>query len=323
MFVIWSIGYFNMKIIFFGTSQFAIPSLEAVSLTAHSLLAVVTQPDKRGGRTHRLLESPVKRWALENKIPLLQPPDLSESSFMAALKKNRADLFVVVSYGKILPPALLALPSFGGVNVHPSLLPRYRGANPIPWAILNGDPKTGVTLIRLVEEVDAGDILLQKEVALDQEEDALQLSEKLSRLGGKLLVESLDGIEKGKATFVPQRGEVSDAPRFKKEDGAIDWTKSAKMLSREIRAFVPWPGSFSYLDGKRLLIWKAKEVEGEATGCPGEVVGFSGEKEFIVATGKGKLLVERLQLEGKEMMSSSSFLAGHPLRIGETFACNP
>ena len=311
-----------MKIIFFGTSAFALPSLEAISRSAHTLVSVVTQPDKRGGRTHRQLLSSVKQWALENKVHLLQPPDLSGSSFRETLKAFRPDLFVVVSYGKILPPALLALPPLGGVNVHPSLLPKYRGASPISWAILNGDPKTGLTVIRLSEEVDAGEILLQKEVALG-EEDALQLSERLSRLGGELLSESLDRIAKGKAVFIPQKDKATDAPKFKKEDGAIDWKKSAKILSREIRAFVPWPGSYSYLGGKRILIWKAKGIEGNTGGRPGEVVGFSEGGEIIMATGKGKLLIEALQLEGKEKMPSRSFLIGHRLRIGETFACNP
>lgn len=312
-----------MKIIFFGTSAFALPSLEAISRSIHTLLSVVTQPDKRGGRTHRLLESPAKRWALENKVSCLQPADLSDRSFAAELKACRPDLFVVVSYGKILPPSLLTVPLHGGLNVHPSLLPRYRGASPIPWAILNGDSKTGVTVIRVVEEVDAGEILLQKSVAVGKEEDALQLSERLSRLGGELLVESLRRMEEEKGPFVPQKGGVLYAPRFKRENGAMDWTKSAEALSRQIRAFIPWPGSFSYLGGKRVVIWKARVVEGKMKGRPGEIVRFSREGELVVKTGEGELLLEELQLEGKERMASRAFLLGHPVRLGETFACNP
>ena len=313
----------EMKIVFFGTSSFAIPCLESLEKSSHTLLAVVTQPDQVGERFLKRLPNPVKMWAFEKRIPLLQPATLSEPTLVRDLKESASDLFVVASYGKILPASLLSIPIHGGINVHPSLLPRYRGASPICWAILNGDRTTGVSVIRMVKEVDTGDILLQKEVEIGSREDALQLSERLSHLGGELLMETLAQIEKGTPVFAPQKGRASDAPRFKKEDGAIDWTKSAEALSRQIRALVPWPGSFSYLKGKRVLLWKADPEEGDSGGRPGEVVSLSKSGEFKVATGKGKLLLKELQLEGKERMKSREFLIGHPLVIGETFSCNP
>lgn len=310
-----------MRIVFFGTSSFAIPSLDGIQCSSHTLLAVVTQPDAKGGRRHEFLPTPVKEWVVRKGSLLFQPPRLSEASFLSALQKLRPDLFVVVSYGKILPPSLLTLPPHGGINVHPSLLPRYRGASPIPWAILNGDEKTGVSIIALSEEVDGGEIFLQKTVSIGKEENALSLSERLSKEGGKLLVETLKNLEEGRAVSMPQKGEVRFAPRFKKEDGLVDWGKSAQKLSLQIRALLPWPGSYSYLHGKRVLFWKAKAEEGGPSGRPGEVVALS--KEGIgVATGKGKLLLEELQLEGKEKMPGRLFLLGHPLRLGEGFTCN-
>ncbi len=312
-----------MRIVFFGTSSFAIPCLEALSPSGHALSAVVTQPDKPGGRARPLIESPVKRWAVEKKVPLLQPADLSNISFLKRLKELNADLFAVVSYGKILPSALLSLPPRGSVNVHPSLLPRYRGASPIPWAILSGDRETGVSIIKVVETVDAGEVLLQKRMTIADTVDAMQLSERLSHLGGELLVESLRKIEEGKAVPIPQKGEVVEAPRFKKEDGLIDWTKSGDTLSRQIRALVPWPGSFSYLHGKRVLIWKAVVAQEEKKGRPGEIVRVSEEGEIGVKTGKGILWIQEIQLEGKQRMQSRQFLIGRPVKDGETFACNP
>lgn len=311
-----------MKIVFFGTSSFGIPSLEALRTSSHSLVAVVTQPDARGGRSRQLLESPVKRWALEKNVPLLQPADLSDPAWMATLQSYPSDLFILVSYGKILPSSLLKIPPQGGINVHPSLLPKYRGASPVSWAILNGERQTGVSVIRMVEEVDAGDILLQKEVTIGNDEDAVQLSERLSRVGKELLLETLKRIGEGNAPSFPQKGKASFAPRFKKEDGLLDWMKSADTLSRQIRALVPWPGSYSYLRGKRVLIWKAEPEEGKERGCPGEVVDLSREGLFRVATGKGELRLLELQLEGRERMASKSFLIGHPVHLGETFSCH-
>ncbi|MBI4436621.1 MAG: methionyl-tRNA formyltransferase [Candidatus Omnitrophica bacterium] len=311
-----------MKIIFFGTSDFAIPSLEVLLRSGHDLVSVVTQPDKPGGRNRELLQGPVKQWASAASLPTLQPEELSDFSFMMGLKKMSPELFVVVSYGKILPPFLLALPPHGAINVHPSLLPKYRGASPIPWAILNGDSKTGISILRMTEKVDAGEILLQKEVGIGKEEDASQLSKRLSALGGELLLELLRKIEKGEVEAFPQKGVVTFAPRFKKEEGRIDWRRSAEELSRQIRALVPWPGSFTLLHGKRWVVWKGKAIGEKREGKPGEIVGL-GPEGIAVATGKGKLLLEEIQLEGKEKMKSGSFLLGHPLRLGETFSCNP
>jgi len=311
-----------MKIVFFGTSEFAIPSLEVLHRSGHELLAVVTQADKPAGRGRKVLESPVKQWASGRKIQVLQPENSSDFSFMMTLKQMNPELFVLVSYGKILPPFLLALPPRGAINVHPSLLPRYRGANPVSWAILNGETKTGISIIQMAEEVDAGEILLQQSVDIGINEDAIQLSERLSKLGGELLPEVLHQIQEGKAKPLPQKGKPTFAPRFRKEEGWIDWRRSAEDLSRRIRAFVPWPGNFSALHGKRVVVWKGRVVEGETKGKPGEVLELRPQG-IVVATGKGRLLLEEIQLEGKERMESGSFLLGHPLRVGETFSCNP
>jgi len=311
-----------MNIVFFGTSSFAIPSIEALKRSGNSPLLVVTQKDKPGGRQNKLIESPIKKWALKNGIPISQPEDLSSQDFQKTLKELSPDLFVLVSYGKILPESLLNIPSLGGMNVHPSLLPKYRGASPIVWTILNGDQKTGVSIIRIAQEVDSGDILLQKELPL-QEEDAIELSEKLSRLGADLLSEALSRIQDPSSVSTPQEGEASFAPRLKKEDGLVDWTKPATHLACQIRALVPWPGSFAYLRGKRVIFWKAQALPDASEGAPGSITAFPREGLIKVTTGKGSLIIKELQLEGKPRVTSVSFLRGNPLKNGETFTCNP
>ncbi len=307
-----------MRIVFFGTSIFAVPTLEALGSTGHTPLAVVTRADQKGGRGAVLIQSPVKELALRKKIPILQPDNLSDFSFLVSLKEIDPELFIVVSYGKILSVPLLALPVKGSVNLHPSLLPKYRGASPIPWAILNGDTRTGLSVIRMTEEVDAGEILLQKEVAIGKDEDAVHLSERLAAEGGKIVIEFLERFKKGPLAGTPQKGKVTLAPRFKKEDGRIDWSKEAGQISRQIRALVPWPGSYSFLKGKRIVFWKAREEEGK--GRPGEIIEASEKGGIRVAAGKGHLLMEEVQLEGKERMSAAQFLRGSPLRAGDTFS---
>ncbi len=312
-----------MRIIFFGSSSFAIPSLESLLCSKEEILTVVTETDKPGGRSLQLQKSPVKLWAAKKRLPLLQPKDLKENSFLSELKSLKPDLLILISYGRILPPLLFPIFPNGGINVHPSVLPRYRGASPIPFAILNGDRETGISISRMTKEVDAGDILFQERVPIEPGEDTLQLSERLARLAAPLLVKAVQKIAKKEADFIPQKGPVSYAPKLRKEDGLVDWSKSAEALSNQIRAFVPWPGSFTYWRGKRLLIWKAEPLPGRKGGKPGEVLSLSKEKGLEVATGQGFLLLKEMQPEGKARMGVGSFLAGHPVHSGETFSCHP
>ncbi|MCM8765655.1 MAG: methionyl-tRNA formyltransferase [Candidatus Omnitrophica bacterium] len=307
-----------MKIVFWGTSSFALPTLEKIARSKEEILLVVTQPDKKQGRHLKLIPPPVKIKAEELNLKVVQPDSLSDKNFLSSLKELEPDLFVVVAYGNILKREILQIPRIISLNLHASLLPKYRGPAPINWAIWKGEKETGVSIIKMNEKMDAGEIILQKKIPISEEDNALSLGERLSREGADLCKEAIDLLAQGKAKFLPQEeSKASFAPLLKKEDGKIDWRNSAREISRQIRALLPWPGSYCFYKQKLLKIWKASAGEEDFSGfSPGEIVEI-GKEEFAVATGKGKLWIKELQLAGGRRMSAREFLSGHPLQKGE------
>jgi len=310
----------DMKIIFFGSSNFAVHILEELA-RGEDISLVVTQPDRQKGRALKIAPTPVKSKAEELGIKTFQPPRINTKESVEFLKKFNADLFVVVSFGQILSKAVLDLPRLRCINIHASLLPKYRGAAPINWAIANGEKETGVTVMKMDEKMDEGDIILKEVVFVSEEDDAVTLSEKLSRKGAKLLLDTIRLMRDNEVEFIPQdHSKATYAPKLKKEDGIIDWKKSAGEINNRIRAFVPWPGCFTYLDKKILKICKAMPVHlpGEPDGSPGRwtknepgtIVEFN-KKDMFVKTGKGVLSIQELQLEGSRRMTAEEFIAGH------------
>jgi len=307
-----------MRIIFFGTPEFAVPSLQALIESGEGLLAVVTQPDKLKGRGHKLSQPPLKEAALSRGIPVMQPSGVRTPAFFDELAKLAPDIIVVVAYGRIIPPALLKLPPFGCVNVHASLLPAYRGAAPIQWALINGDEKTGITTMLMNEGLDTGDILLREEVAIHQEDNAYTLGRRLSLVGASLLVKTINGIENKMIIPVPQSGEASYAPPLKKENGKINWLLSAREISNLIRGTFPWPGVYCYLQGEKIHIMQARVVHENQAGIAGCIEKIS-DGEILVSTGKGILAVTGVKPEGKKIMSASAFIHGRHVKEGAIF----
>ena len=307
-----------MRIIFFGTGDLAVPSLKKIASSGHEIAAVITQPDKKKGRGWGVHPSQVK--ALAEKIlpgiDVFQPEKASEKKFIDQIKEASADVFVVVDYGQILSKELLDVAGKYAVNLHPSLLPKYRGASPINQVILNGDTETGNTIIRITEKMDAGDIILQEKIIIDNTEDAVTLSNKLSLSGADLMTTALDGIGSGQENFIKQdESHASYAPKITKEQGEIDWTRSAAEIDRKIRGLRPWPGTFSYISGRRLKIIEASVIKnGVNEHAPGTVCIDSGIK---ISSGKGVLLIKKLQLEGKKPMITEEFIKGYQFKNGE------
>jgi len=304
-----------MKIIFFGTPSFALPSLKALIDSGKELLAVVTQPDKKKGRGHILASSPVKEFALSKGIKVFQPDDIRSGSFYNEILKIKPDVIVVVAFGRILPPSILYLPSYGCINLHASLLPKYRGAAPIQWAIINGEQKTGVTTILMNEGLDTGDILMQVEVDIYEEDNADTLSKRLSEVGAELLVKTIDGVKNKVIHPKPQIGVPTYAPPLKKEDGHINWNKTAVEIFNLVRGVYPWPGAYCYLDKKRFKINRVKVVNG--SGIPGRIE--KADDELLVGTVRGLISIVEIHPEGKKPMTSKEFLKGRDIKVGSFF----
>ncbi len=301
------------RIVFMGTPAFAVASLEAC-LTLGEVVAVVTQPDKPRGRGQEVSFSPVKAFALEKGLPVLQPLKVRGTGFAEQLKGLAPDVAVVTAYGKILPQDVLDAPRLGCVNVHASLLPRFRGAAPIQWALASGDEKTGVCLMKMDAGMDTGPVLDRAELAIGPQDTSATLHDALAKLGGELLVRSLPRYLAGELQAVPQPAEGAvPAPMIKKEDGELDFTRAAAVLERRLRAFTPWPGAFTTLDGALLKVHAAQVGSGK--GRPGEVLR-AGPLGLEVACGEGSLVLTRLQLEGKRAMDAKDFLAGRKLMVG-------
>lgn len=304
-----------MKIIFMGTPDFAAASLEALIASRHEIQAVVTQPDKPKGRKGELTPSPVKVVAEEKGIKVYQPLKVRDEEFVKTLRAYNPDVMVVVAFGQIIPLSILQMPKFGCVNIHGSLLPKYRGAAPIQWAVLDGEKETGITTILMDEGIDTGDILLKKTIKIDADETSGSLFDKLMALGAKTILETLDELEKGSLTPTKQgESPTAYAKMLTKAMGLIDFTKSAKELDCFVRGMDPWPSAYTLLSGKTLKLWKVRAVEGG--GKAGSVIEI-GKESFTIACGEGAIEVLEVQLEGKKRMSAGDFLKGSTLNIGQ------
>ncbi len=311
--------YDNIRIIFMGTPEFALPSLKALIEKGFNVTHVVTQPDRPKGRGRKPHPPPVKKLALQYKLPILQPENASDKGFIDFLKQNRPDLIIVVAYGQILKKELLNIPSFYAINVHPSLLPKYRGAAPIQWTIINDDSITGVTIIKMNERMDAGPILLQKEVQILPDETAGQLHSRLSEIGADLLLAAINKIIDGSIEEVPQdESKVTYAPKIERSMSNIKWKDSAKHISAKIRAFDPWPGAVTNIKGKSLKLFSSAILDNNYTGEPGRIYGFNKDG-IIIETCKGLIIVRELQAAGKRRLPAYEFLKGFPLKKGERF----
>jgi len=309
-----------MKIVFFGTSEFAVSSLEELAKSKHKILAVITQPDRKKGRFQNVAFSAVKEAASKLDMQIFQPEDLDNTEFLKKLKSFDADLFVVVSYGNILKKVILDMPKKFSINLHASLLPKYRGAAPINWTIINADDNSGVSIIKMNEKMDEGDIIAKKEIPVLSYDTAKTLSYRLSQEGSQLLLEVVDKIEAGNFDLQKQdAANATYAPKLKKEDGLIDWNKDALKIESHVRGFQPWPGAYTYLNGKLLKLWKVSVYGGnDSQYKPGEIIAI--EKDgILVSTKKGTVVIEELQPESSRHMDINAFLAGHRVKAGDTF----
>ncbi|MEW5895458.1 MAG: methionyl-tRNA formyltransferase [Candidatus Omnitrophota bacterium] len=309
-----------MKIVFFGSDDFAATSLDKLIREGHQVAGVVTKPDRARGRGMKITLLPVKMIALEHLIPLFQPENLEDPEFKEKIFKLQADLFVVIAYGKILPPALLAMPEKYCVNVHASLLPKYRGAAPINWALINGETRTGVTIIRMNEKMDAGDILARHDTDIPFEINARDLREKLADLGASVLAETISLIGQGLEKPTPQNEkEATFAPKLTRETGRIDWDDPAGKIHNLVRGLVPWPCAETDFKGKKLKILETEIFSEEKfTALPGTVIKLIPEG-IVVVSGRGSLLLKRVHLEASKPMDGRSFSVGHAIRIGDIF----
>ena len=305
-----------MRIVFMGTPDFSVPALEALVKGGHQVIAAVTQPDKPKGRGKAVLMTPVKEKALEMGIPVYQPVKVREPEFVKTLADLAPDVIVVVAFGQILPKSILEIPRYGCVNIHASLLPKYRGAAPIQWAVIDGEKETGVTTMFMNEGLDTGDMLEKEVVPLDPKETGGSLHDKLSAVGGRLILSTLKGLEDGTLKGTPQTDEGSCyAKMLKKSLGDIDWTMGGAASERLIRGLNPWPSAYTSLHGKTLKIWDADVTDREYGVEPGTVAEVSKD-QLIIQTGKGSLSVRSLQLEGKKRMDIQDFLRGYSLEKG-------
>jgi methionyl-tRNA formyltransferase len=306
-----------------GTPDHGATILDALIKEGHEILCVITQPDRRRGRGLKVSFSPVKELAIKHSLPLEQPEKVKGNpTFVSFLKSLKSDIVVVVAYGRILPKEILDIPKYGCLNVHASLLPKYRGAAPVQWALLNGEKEIGVTVMKLDELLDTGDILLQMKIKISEDDDSQILMKKMFAEGSKLLIKGLEQIESGKAKFIKQNdAEATQAPAIAKESGEIDWRKTAREIHNRVRAMVPWPVAHTFFKEKLLKIWKTEiHVADLATKykTPGTIVEIVKNIGFIVASGEGNILIREVQPEGRKRMPAYNFVIGHDVKVGET-----
>ena len=305
-----------MRIVFMGTPDFAVPTLTALIEGGHEVVAVVTQPDKPKGRGKAVLMTPVKEKAIEYEIPVYQPVKVRDPEFVELLKTMAPDAIVVVAFGQILPKSILDLPKYGCVNVHASLLPKYRGAAPIQWAVIDGEKESGVTTMMMDVGLDTGDMLEQKAIPLDEKETGGSLFDKLSEVGAKLCVKTMEAIENGTAVYTPQDDALAThTGKIQKEMGSIDWSKDAEVIERLVRGLNPWPSAYTRIDDKNLKIWRAKVISHEVKAAPGCILKVTKD-ELEVQTGNGVLALLEVQLEGKKRMTTDAFLRGYQVTEG-------
>jgi methionyl-tRNA formyltransferase len=313
----------SLKVLFFGTPHFAVPTLEAILASPHTVVGVVTQPDKPRGRGQKTSDAPVKARAADAGLPVFQPPTLKDPAGLDQLRRVHADIGVVAAYGKILSEAVLAIPAMGMINVHASLLPKYRGAAPVHRAVIAGETVTGVTIMRVVRALDAGAMLATVERSIGRNDTSEDVERDLATLGASLLVDTLDRLAEGPITEVPQDDSLATyAHRLTREDGIIDWTRQAEAIHNQIRGLHPWPHAFSYLGGQRLILLRSTWSSDASAEAPGTIVRAHGD-ELAIATGLGTLTITELQAEGRKAGGTREFLAGRRLAPGLRFTAQP
>ncbi len=306
-----------LRIVFMGTPEFAVPSLRKLLHGPDEVVALVCQPDRKRGRGRKVTPPPVKIQALEQGIPVLQPASIRTDAFLDAIRNLGPDLIVVAAYGKILPASLLTLPPLGAINVHGSLLPKYRGAAPIQWALINGEQETGVTIMQMDEGMDTGDILLPAAIPIEHDDTAGTLFEKLSLLGGETLPETIRLLKEGRLVPVRQDDSLAtEAPLLNKEMGHLDWSKEAGELHCLIRGLDPWPSAYGFLGTQRFRFFKPEVVEGHVTREPGTLCR-ADKNGLLIATGKGYLAIHEIQPEGKKRMAVQACMCGFCFPVGE------
>lgn len=310
-----------MRIVFMGTPEFAVPSLESLLRSPHEVVGVVTQPDRPKGRGQEVVAAPIKLVAQRAQVPILQPLKMKDPGFVAALQAWRPDLIAVAAFGRILPKVILDLPPKGCVNVHASLLPKYRGAGPIQWAVINGERETGITTMLMDEGMDTGAILLQEPVPIAPDDTAGSLSVKLAEVGGRLLIETLRRLDAGDlAPRSQDHAQATMAPLLKKEDGLIDWTLPAAAIANRVRGLSPWPGAYTYKETERWSLWEVQAVDEAVPGtsrpaAPGTLL-VAGKDALLVQTGSGALRITEFQPANSRRMFVAQYLAGHELESG-------
>ncbi len=313
-----------VKIVFFGTPSFAVVALEALLNSEHSVVAVVTQPDRHRGRGQRLSASPIKEIALKSDLPVIQPTKLNDTGFLDDLATLRPALGVVVAYGQFLPNRLLQLPPFGTINIHPSLLPKYRGAAPIQRAIMAGETETGITIIKLIKKMDAGPMLQQQIIPVTHDDTTKTLEPRLAKIGASLLITCVNNLAKGGITQQNQdESKATFAPRITKEDGQIQWANSAKQIHNQIRSLHPWPHAYSHLNDTRYLLLQSEKIDhfsvDQATTTPGQIIAIHKDRLIVATGGALPIGILRIQLPGRAPLDTRAFLAGHPIAIGSIF----
>lgn len=322
-----------MRIVFMGTPDFSVPALKALVEAGHQVIAVVTQPDKPKGRGKEVQMTPVKIQAMEYGIPVYQPAKVREASFVEVLKGLEADVYVVIAFGQILPKAVLELPKYGCINIHASLLPKFRGAAPIQWCVIDGERETGITTMMMDVGLDTGDMLEKAVIPIEEKETGGSLHDKLSMAGGDLILSTLKKLEEGTLVRTPQTDEgTCYAKMLTKSLGDIDWNQGAVSIERLIRGLNPWPSAYTMWNGKTIKIWAADVIAGreaadflsesgvsaETGTAPGTVV-CSDKRGLVVSTGGGLLSIRELQMEGKKRMDTPAFLRGYPIPAGDVF----
>jgi len=307
-----------MRIVFLGSSEFALPALKALVVGNYDVSLVVTQPDRKKGRGLILQATAVKKFAQERGLKVYQPPQINSAEAIQSLKNTGADLFIVISYGQILSKEVLGIPKILSINAHASLLPKYRGAAPVNWAIIKGETTTGVTIMKVDEKMDTGPILLQKELDILPDENAVELEDRLAILASELLVSSLKSIENNNFSLKEQDDSLASlAPKLSKEDGVIDWRNSAGDIHNLIRGCRDWPGAFSYYKSQVLKIHKANVVlSNESKPQPGKILDVSPQG-ITVSAGEGNIIIKELQIEGKREMTAKEFIQGHKISVGQ------
>lgn len=319
-----------MRCIFMGTPDFAVSILSCLEKEGHEIYLVVTQPDKPKGRKGELTPPPVKVWAEERNLPIYQPENIRDPEAISMIRDFPIDIGIVAAYGQIIPEEILNVPKFGYINVHASLLPKYRGAAPIQWSILNGDKKTGITIMQMTKRLDDGDIIMQEELDIEPDETGGSLFDKLATYGGNMACMAMLAIENGLVEKVPQDdAKATYVSTIKKDFGAIDFTSDAEYIERMIRALNPWPSAFTYYKGSMLKIWRAQVVTDEEIIEAGDLLGGAKSMEampgtvihtddygILVRAGYGNLAITELQIAGKRRMSAKDFLNGNPIEIG-------